>query len=144
MRFAVRCAFVLGLVGLSIAGCAADRPEGTADGGELGSGGKGAGGKGTGGGSPAMMCAADTKGDGCRKCLAGACCSDYTACVNTPSCTKALDEQESCVTKPGAEMSECFGALTRSLYGDAGGAFPPLLECFIMECSAVCGGPGAV
>jgi len=153
MQFTFRCVVALGLVGLTIAGCSSDKDPTAKGNGEegLGSGGKGAGGKGAGGkaasagtgGAPAMACAADTKGDGCRRCLAGACCSDYTACVADAPCDKALDAQAACAAEPGSELSTCFGALARSLYGDSGD-FPPLLQCFITQCSAICGGPGAV
>jgi hypothetical protein len=148
MHFTVRCVVALGLLGFSIAGCSSDKPvDDTSDGGEMGTGGKGAGGKGGAsqgtGGKPPIMCSAETHNDGCRKCLAGACCSDYTACVNSPSCNQALDDQAACVAVPGSETSTCFGALSRALYGDSG-VFPPVLACFIMDCSAGCGAPGPV
>jgi hypothetical protein len=148
MQFTFRCVVALGLVGLTIAGCSSDKDPTAKGNGEegLGSGGKGSGGKAAStasGGAPVLWGAADTKGDGCRKCLAGACCSDYTACIADAPCNKALDAQAACAAEPGSELSTCFGALARSLYGDSGD-FPPLLQCFVTQCSAICGGPGAV
>ena len=90
------------------------------------------------------MCAADTGGDPCRMCLATYCCSDYTDCVASPSCTEALDTHAACIAAPGAENAACFGDLTRALQGDSGGALSPISICILSNCNAACAGPGPV
>jgi hypothetical protein len=152
MRFAIRLLLTSTIMGLFLGACSSDEP--TSDPTDGGTGGKGSGGKGSGGkgsgaagsaatGGAASMCAADAGGDGCRKCLAAYCCSDYMDCVASPSCTKALDKHAACIAETGAETAACFGDLTRELQGDAAG-LTAIPLCILNSCSASCAGPGPV
>jgi hypothetical protein len=155
MHLSVRCACVAVLVGFVAAACSSDKPGGgTAD---SGSGGDGAatgtgGGKAVGGGfasggdTSAAMCDADAGSSGCRKCLAQTCCDDYKACLDDKLCSKSLTTQIGCYGAPGSETSDCFGAFSRALQGDAGQAagLAPIPICIIKNCSMACGGPGVV
>ena len=142
MRILVRCVFTAAFAGLTLGGCSSDESPGNTDG---GSGGKGSDGNQSTGGS-APMCEADAGNDGCRKCLARTCCSDYTACVRDSHCNQALETHADCVAVPGAENAACFGDLTRELQGDASssGELPPITRCMLTDCSAACAAPGPV
>ena len=160
MNVALRLVVGISVVAL-LAGCSSDGSSGASGG--SGGAGTGSGGSssasggsssasggssvassGGSGGTVAQTCGLDGGTNNCLQCLSQQCCDmGGPECFGDPSCLAALMAQQHCREAPGAETSDCFGTLMRTLQGDSG-ATPPIVACIISNCSATCGGPGVV
>ncbi len=81
------------------------------------------------------MCAFDS--NACTSCLQTKCTAELGACAGaTADCAGALSGLEPCACGGDMTAAQCEATFLK----DGGAKAPPLVDCFNMNCAAICSG----